>query len=86
MKRVLTIAGALLSCLVMNAQKYQNGLVDKTVAVLGGEVILISDIENEVQQMRAGGQNVDQRMRCELLQGMMESKLFLMSRALDIRV
>ena len=83
MKRVLTIAGALLSCLVMNAQKYQNGLVDKTVAVLGGEVILVSDIENEVQQMRAGGQNVDQRMRCELLQSMMESKLFLMQSRLD---
>jgi peptidyl-prolyl cis-trans isomerase SurA len=83
MKRFLMIAGALLSSLVMNAQKYQNGLVDKTVAVLGGEVILISDIENEVQQMRAGGQNVDQRMRCELLQSMMESKLFLMQARLD---
>ena len=83
MKRFLMIAGALLSSLVMNAQKYQNGLVDKTVAVLGGEVILISDIENEVQQMRAGGQNVDQRMRCELLQSMMESKLYLMQARLD---
>ena len=78
MKRLLIVAGALLSALTLNAQKYQNGLVDKTVAVLGGEVILISDIENEAQQMRASGQNVDQRMRCELLQTMMESKLFLM--------
>ena len=76
-------AGLLVSSLALNAQKYQNGLVDKTVAVLGGEVILISDIENEVQQMRASGQNVDQRMRCELLQSMMESKLFLMQSRLD---
>ena len=83
MKRALIIAGALLCSLSLNAQKYQNGLVDKTVAVLGGEVILISDIENEVQQMRASGQNVDQRMRCELLQSMMESKLFLMQSRLD---
>ena len=55
MKRVLTIAGALLSCLVMNAQKYQNGLVDKTVAVLGGEVILVSDIENEAARTWTSG-------------------------------
>ncbi len=84
MKRLLTIlSGALLSLGSLFAQKYQNGLVDKTVAVLGGEVILISDIESEIQQMRVGGQAVDQRARCELLQNMMESKLFLMQARLD---
>ena len=83
MKRYLSIAVALLSALTLNAQKYQNGLVDKTIATLGGEVILISDLENEAQQMRAGGQIVDQRIRCELLQSMMESKLFLMQSRLD---
>ncbi len=84
MKRLLTIlAGSLLGMASLFAQKYQNGLVDKTVAILGGEVILISDIEAEIQQMRAGGQSVDQRMRCELLQNMMEAKLFLMQARLD---
>ena len=84
MKRLLTIlAGSLLGMASLFAQKYQNGLVDKTVAILGGEVILISDIESEIQQMRAGGQSVDQRMRCELLQNMMEAKLFLMQARLD---
>jgi peptidyl-prolyl cis-trans isomerase SurA len=83
MKRILIVAAGLLAALTLNAQKYQNGVVDKTVAVLGGEVLLISDIENEVQQLRASGQNVDQRMRCELLQSMMESKLFLMQARLD---
>ncbi len=77
------MAGMLLTCGSLFAQKYQNGLVDKTVAVLGGEVILVSDIEAELQQMRASGQAVDQRMRCELLQSMMESKLFLMQARLD---
>jgi len=83
MKRILIVAAGLLAALTLNAQKYQNGVVDKTIAVLGGEVLLISDIENEVQQLRASGQNVDQRMRCELLQSMMESKLFLMQARLD---
>jgi len=83
MKRILIVAAGLLAALTLNAQKYQNGVVDKTIAILGGEVLLISDIENEVQQLRASGQNVDQRMRCELLQSMMESKLFLMQARLD---
>jgi peptidyl-prolyl cis-trans isomerase SurA len=65
------------------AQKYPSGLVDKTVAVVGNEVILISDIEDQVQQMTAQGYASDRNMRCELLESMMESKLFLMQARLD---
>ena len=36
----------------LHAQKYGNGVIDKTVAVIGNEVILISDIESEVQRLR----------------------------------
>ena len=35
-----------------SAQKYQGGIVDKTVAVVGNEVIMISDIESEMQMMQ----------------------------------
>ena len=45
------------------AQKYPGGLVDKTVAVVGNEVILISDIEDQVQQMTAQGYASDRNMR-----------------------
>ena len=65
------------------AQKYQGGLIDKTVAIVGNEVILISDIENEVQQMTAQGYASDRNLRCELLERMMEAKLFLMQARLD---
>ena len=84
MKRILLILAAVLTAgTSLQAQKYPGGVVDKTVAVLGGEVILISDIEAEVQQRRAGGQFSDRDMRCEVLQSMMESKLFLMQARLD---
>ena len=84
MKRILLILAAVLTAgTTLQAQKYPGGVVDKTVAILGGEVILISDIEAEVQQRRAGGQYSDRDMRCEVLQSMMESKLFLMQARLD---
>jgi len=84
MKRILLILAAVLTAgTSLQAQKYPGGVVDKTVAILGGEVILISDIEAEVQQRRAGGQYSDRDMRCEVLQSMMESKLFLMQARLD---
>jgi len=74
---------ALALCLSLNAQKYGNGVVDKVVAVVGGEVILISDVEAEVQQLRASGAYSDRDMRCEVLESMMESKIFLMQARVD---
>ena len=84
MKRILILLAALVAAgTSLHAQKYPGGVVDKTVAVLGGEVILISDIEAEVQQRRAGGQYSDRDMRCEVLESMMEAKIFLMQARLD---
>ena len=81
--KTLTIAAALLCPLALSAQKYQGGVIDKTVAIVGGEVIMISDIEAEVQQMRAMGMSSDKDMRCEILESMMESKIFLMQSRID---
>ena len=83
MKHIFLSLAALLACLSLNAQKYGNGVVDKVVAVVGGEVILISDVESEVQQLRASGAYSDRDMRCEVLENMMESKLFLMQARVD---
>ena len=67
-----------------SAQKYQGGIVDKTVAVVGNEVIMISDIESEVQVMLYNyGQQSDRKARCEILENLMSSKLFLMQARLD---
>ena len=81
--RVFVFAAALLLTTGLSAQKYSGGLVDKTVAVVGNEVILVSDIESEVQQMQAQGRSSDRDMRCTILENMMESKIFLMQARID---
>ena len=80
--RIVIVAGLLLACLPLGAQKYK-GVVDKTVAVVGGETILLSDVESEVQQQRAAGSSSDRDLRCEILESMMESKIFLMQARID---
>lgn len=67
---------ALLSAIGASAQKYSDGLVDKTVAVIGGDMIMLSQIESELQMMRYNGGATDANARCEMLENMMVSKLF----------
>ena len=67
-----------------SAQKYQGGIVDKTIAVIGNEVIMISDVESETQIMQYNyGMQSDRKARCEILENMMASKLFLMQARVD---
>ena len=59
-------------------------LVDKSIAVVGGELITISDLEAQVRLSGAyGGYSSDKALRCEMLERMMESKLFLMQARID---
>ena len=81
--RFIVFAAALLLTTGLSAQKYPGGLVDKTVAVVGNEVILVSDIESSVQQEQAQGRSSDRDMRCTILERMMENKIFLMQARID---
>ena len=83
MKKISLVFALLSFALCASAQKYPNGLIDKTAAVVGNELISISDIEGEVQMMRAQGQALDGAVRCELLEHFMQAKLFLMQSRLD---
>ena len=79
----MTAAAALLFlCTATHAQKY-SGVIDKTVATVGNEVITIADIEDEVRMMRAQGYSSDHNVRCEALERSMESKIFLMQARID---
>ena len=82
-KRLVIAVAFALSALTVSAQKYSDGLIDKTVAVVGNEMIMISDIEEEVAMMKAYGMMSDKKGRCEILEEMMASKLFLMQARLD---
>lgn len=79
---------AIFSVLAVSAsgwsQTYPSGLVDKTVAVVGNEMISLSQIEAEVLNMRmTGGYYSDKNLKCEILEKMLESKLFLMQARID---
>ena len=80
--RIIIVAALLALPLLASAQKYR-GIVDKSVAVVGGELITLSEIEQEVQMMNARGYASDRNIRCEILENMMKSKLFLMQSRLD---
>ena len=84
--RILKYVAAVVAFMGMSgaasAHKYSGGVVDKTVAVIGGEVIMISDIEEEVQ-VQMSNYTSDKTSRCELLEQMMSAKLFLMQARVD---
>lgn len=73
----------MMAATVVSAQKYSGGLVDKSIAVVGNEMIMISQLEQEVQMMRAQGMASDRNVRCEILERMLEAKLFLMQARVD---
>lgn len=84
--RKIALVAALASAVFaieVSAQKYPDGIIDKTVAVVGNEMIMISQLEEEVQMMRAYGMMSDKTGRCEILEQLMASKLFLMQARLD---
>jgi len=83
MKRILLAAAALLLTLLpLRAQKY-DGVVDKSVALVGNDIVMLSDIEAEAQMMRARGLTVDWNARCEILENFLVSKLFLTQAKFD---
>lgn len=67
----------------LNAQKYDKGLIDKTIAIIGGEAIMLSQLESEIQMMMAQGVTSDRNLRCEVLENMLVQKLFLNQARLD---
>ena len=80
--RITACLALVLLSAAVSAQKY-NGVVDKTVAIVGNEMISLSDIESEAQMMRVQGLGSDRSVRCELLENMMTAKLFLMQSRID---
>ena len=82
MRKILAAVLFLGLSFTVSAQKYGK-VIDKTVAVVGNEVIMVSDIEQEVQMMRAQGMSSDRNLRCELLENMLVQKIFLMQARLD---
>ena len=81
-KFLKTAAAAVLLALTVlsaSAQRYR-GIVDKSVAVIGNEMIALSDVESQVQAMRTQGMVAD---RCQILENLMQTKLFIAQARVD---
>ena len=83
-QRLKFAASGLLLCLctAVSAQKYQ-GVIDKTVAIVGGEMISLSEVEAQVQAMRVQGYSSDRNLRCEILENLMQTKLLISQARVD---
>lgn len=68
-----------------NAQVNNKSVIDKTIATVGGEFILFSQIEEEIQiSMAQGYLNVDDKTaRCQVLENILTGKLLLNQAKLD---
>ena len=86
MRRILSSVVAVLLLIVpmtLSAQRYENGLADKTIVLIGNEAIFLSHLESEIQVMAAEGRGVDRNSRCQMLENMMVHKLFLNQARMD---
>ena len=82
--KVILAGMVVLAAVSAQAQTYPKGLVDKTIAVIGNEMVTIGQLEEEIQMARIQqGFQSDRNMRCELLERILESKLFLMQARVD---
>ncbi len=79
----ITIILCGLSNTPMSAQVYKGGLIDKTIALIGNDMIQLSAIESEAQMMLFQGVPSDKNLRCQVLEKMLVQKLFLTQAKLD---
>jgi peptidyl-prolyl cis-trans isomerase SurA len=58
-------------------------VIDKVVAVVGENIVLLSDIEDQIDQMTVNDMKVTENTRCEVLEDQMYQKLFLVQAKVD---
>ncbi len=61
----------------------QDRVVDQVVAVVGDNIILQSELEEYIQQLRAQGVRMTENMRCELLEDFLVQKLLVTQADVD---
>ncbi len=65
------------------AMQAQTGLVNKVIAKVGGELILLSDLEEQVAYLKDEGETIGQPERCEILEGILAQKLMVNQARMD---
>lgn len=80
---IVTLAIILTQVTTIYSQRYNKGLIDKTIALIGNDMIQLSTLETEVQMMMLQGVTSDKNIRCEVLENMLTQKIFLTQARLD---
>ncbi|HCT94263.1 MAG: hypothetical protein A2X19_08585 [Bacteroidetes bacterium GWE2_39_28] len=81
--KTIVVTAAILSVSPAFSQRYEKGLIDKTIALIGNDMIQLSALEAEVQMMMLQGITSDRNIRCNVLENMLIQKLFLTQARLD---
>lgn len=82
-KTILAIA--LVVCSLTKSMA-QDKVVDQIIAVVGNNIVLKSDIENQYLQNQVQGITSDGDMKCEVLEDILEQKLLLAEAELDTNI
>lgn len=81
MRKFLVIAGGLI-CLFFNVQAQKKN-IDKVIAVLGNNIILLSDLNQQYAQYLNSGNPDDDKVKCYILQQMLAQKLLKQQAEID---
>lgn len=81
MKKILFMASGLL-CLFLNVQAQKKN-IDKVVAVLGNNIILASELDQQYVMYLNQGNNADEKVKCYILQQMLVQKLLKQQAEID---
>jgi peptidyl-prolyl cis-trans isomerase SurA len=82
MKKILSIASMLI-CLFLNAKAQPKPNLDKVVAVVGSNIILLSDLNQQYAIYLNQGNPADPRAKCYFLQQMLVQKLLKQQAEID---
>ncbi|NRF38932.1 peptidylprolyl isomerase [Pedobacter foliorum] len=81
MRKFLIVASGLI-CLFFNVQAQKKN-IDKVVAVLGNNIILLSDLNQQYAQYLNSGNPDDEKIKCYILQQMLAQKLLKQQAEID---
>lgn len=81
MKRILI--ALLLACSFSFSQAQTSNVIDKVIAVVGRDVILHSDIAQELYQMQMQGYTIGEDSECNILENLLVQKLLLNKARID---
>lgn len=82
MKKVLLMAGGFL-LLLLNVQAQQRKTVDKVIAVLGNDIVLLSELNQQYVMYLNSGNPADEKIKCVILQQMLTQHLLKQQAEID---